>query len=97
MKIKRKDIARILKGILLLALCALGLFSCQGGGQQQSLQGQGHTALSVYLGMLPSADGAGIEVSLTLEDSTHATYIREYIGSDRTLSERGTYYIHRRG
>ena len=80
---KMKDIAVILKGILPLALCALGLFSCRGGGQQQSLQGQGRTALSVYLGVLPSADCAGIEVSLTLEDSTHATYTRDYIGSDR--------------
>ena len=93
MKMKMKDIARILKGLLLLALCALGLFSYRGGGQQQSLQGQGHTALSVYLGLLPSADRAGIEVSLTLEDSTHATYTREYIGSDRTLSEQGTYIV----
>lgn len=88
-----KDIARILKGLLLLALCALGLFSCRGGGQQQSLQEQGHAALSVYLGLLPSTDCAGIEVSLTLGDSTHATYTREYIGSDRTLSEQGTYIV----
>lgn len=93
MKMKMKDIARILKGLLLLALCALGLFSCRGGGQQQSLQEQGHAALSVYLGLLPSTDCAGIEVSLTLGDSTHATYTREYIGSDRTLSEQGTYIV----
>ena len=90
---KMKDIAVILKGTLPLALCALGLFSCRGGGQQQSLQGQGHTALSVYLGVIPSADCAGIEVSLTLEDSTHATYTRDYIGPDRTLSEQGTYIV----
>ena len=93
MKMKMKDIARILKGLLPLALCALGLFSCRGGGQQQSLQGQGHTALSVYLGLLPSTDRAGIEVSLTLVDTIHATYTREYIGSDRTLSEQGTYIV----
>lgn len=93
MKMKMKDITRILKGLLPLALCALGLFSCRGGGQQQSLRGQGRTALSVYLGVLPSVDCAGIKVSLTLEDSTHATYTRDYIGSDRTLSEQGTYIV----
>lgn len=75
----------MLKGRLIIALCALGLFSCQGGGKQQSEDTSSHAAPPVYLGTVPCGDCEGIELSITLEDSIHATYMSEYAGYVRDI------------
>ena len=75
----------MLKERLIIALCALGLFSCQGGGKQQAEETSSHAAPPVYLGTVPYGDCEGIELSITLEDSIHATYMSEYAGYVRDI------------
>ena len=75
----------MLKEHLIIALCVLGLFSCQGGGKQQSEDTSSHVAPPVYLGTVPCGDCEGIELSITLDDSIHATYMSEYAGYVRDI------------
>ena len=75
----------MLKEHLIIALCVLGLFSCQGGGKQQSEDTSSHAAPPVYLGTVPCGDCEGIELSITLDDSIHATYMSEYAGYVRDI------------
>lgn len=75
----------MLKERLIIALCALGLFSCRGGGKQQAEDTSSHAAPPVYLGTVPCDDCEGIELSITLEDSIHATYMSEYAGYVRDI------------
>ena len=75
----------MLKERLIIALCALGLFSCQGGGKQQAEDTSSHAAPPVYLGTVPCDDCEGIELSITLDDSIHATYMSEYAGYVRDI------------
>lgn len=75
----------MLKEHLIIALCVLGLFSCQGGGKQQSEDTSSHAAPPVYLGTVPYGDCEGIELSITLDDSIHATYMSEYAGYVRDI------------
>ena len=77
----------MLKERLIIALCALGLFSCQGGGKQQSEDTSSHAAPPVYLGTVPCGDCDGIELSITLDDSIHATYMSEVAGYVREISK----------
>lgn len=77
----------MLKEHLIIALCVLGLFSCQGGGKQQSEDTSSHVAPPVYLGMVPCGDCDGIELSITLDDSIHATYMSEVAGYVREISK----------
>jgi len=77
----------MLKERLIIALCALGLFSCQGGGKQQSEDTSSHVAPPVYLGTVPCGDCDGIELSITLDDSIHATYMSEVAGYVREISK----------
>ncbi len=77
----------MLKERLIIALCALGLFSCQGGGKQQSEDTSSHAAPPVYLGTVPCVDCDGIELSITLDDSIHATYMSEVAGYVREISK----------
>ena len=75
----------MLKERLIIALCALGFFSCQGGGKQQSEDTSSYAAPPVYLGTVPCDDCEGIELSITLDDSIHATYMGEYAGHVRDI------------
>lgn len=75
----------MLKERLIIALCALGLFSCRGGGKQQAEDTSSHAAPPVYLGTVPCDDCEGIELSITLDDSIHATYMSEYAGYVRDI------------
>ena len=75
----------MLKERLIIVLCALGLFSCQGGGKQQAEDTSSHAAPPVYLGTVPCDDCEGIELSITLDDSIHATYMGEYAGHVRDI------------
>ena len=75
----------MLKERLIIALCALGLISCRGGGKQQAEDASSHAAPPVYLGTVPCDDCEGIELSITLDDSIHATYMGEYAGHMRDI------------
>ena len=69
------------------------LFSCQGGKQVNETAAEALATPAVYLGTLPCADCAGIEVSLTLDQHRQATYVCEYLGNDSSFVEKGTYEL----